>query len=99
MKAHGVSQYALIHKHHISPAQITRLKRNDGVSTHTVNMLCSILDCKVEDIMEYIGDSVIDREQFYPCRNNVQVDLPALQYAESSKEYQDLKNEESAKNL
>ena len=57
MKEKGVSQYALIKKHHISPAQITRLKRNESVSTHTIDMFCSILDCKVEEIMEYIKDN------------------------------------------
>lgn len=41
----------------ISPAQITRLKRNESVSTHTIEMFCKILDCNVGDIMEYIKDS------------------------------------------
>ena len=54
MKEKGVSQYALIKRHGVSPAQITRLKRNESVSTHTIEMFCKILDCKVEDIMEYI---------------------------------------------
>lgn len=53
MKQKGISQYALIKKHNISPAQITRLKRNESVSTHTIDMFCDILDCSVEDIMEY----------------------------------------------
>ena len=53
MKEKGVTQYALIKKHNISPAQITRLKRNESVSTHTIDIFCDILDCKVEDIMEY----------------------------------------------
>lgn len=56
MKEKGVSQYALIKKHGISPAQITRLKRNESVSTHTIDMFCRILDCNVEDIMKYIKD-------------------------------------------
>ena len=56
MKEKGVSQYALIKKHNISPAQITRLKRNESVSTHTKEMFCKILDCQVGDIMEYIKD-------------------------------------------
>ena len=56
MKEKGVSQYALINKFHISPAQITRLKRNESVSTHTVEMFCRILNCRVEDIMEYIPE-------------------------------------------
>lgn len=54
MRARGVTQYALIHTYHVSPGQITRLKRNESVSTHTIDMFCEILDCRVEDIMEYI---------------------------------------------
>lgn len=34
MKEKGISQYALIKHYHISPGQITRLKRNESVSTH-----------------------------------------------------------------
>ena len=56
MKEKGVSQYALIKKHKVSPGQITRLKRNESVSTHTIEMFCKILDCKIEDVMEYIKD-------------------------------------------
>lgn len=54
MKEKGVTQYTLIKEYHVSPAQITRLKRNESVSTHTVDMFCKILDCKVEDIMQYV---------------------------------------------
>ncbi len=57
MKEKGVSQYTLIKKYGISPAQITRLKRNESVSTHTIEMFCKILDCDVGDIMKYIKDS------------------------------------------
>jgi len=53
MKEKGISQYTLIKKYHISPAQITRLKRNESVSTHTIDVFCKILDCSVSDIMEY----------------------------------------------
>ena len=56
MKEKGISQYALIKNYHISPAQITRLKRNESVSTHTIEMFCKILDCNVGDIVEYIKD-------------------------------------------
>ena len=53
MKKKGISQYALIKKYGISPAQITRLKRNESVSTNTINTFCEILDCSIEDIMEF----------------------------------------------
>ncbi len=56
MRKKGVAQYALIRRYGISPAQITRLKRNESVSTHTIDMFCTILNCRVEDIMEHIQD-------------------------------------------
>ncbi|MBQ2687235.1 MAG: helix-turn-helix transcriptional regulator [Clostridia bacterium] len=56
MKAKGVTQYTLIKTYRISPAQITRLKRNESVSTHTIEMFCKILKCDVGDIMEYKED-------------------------------------------
>lgn len=56
MKDRGISQYSLIKRYGVSPAQITRMKRNESVSTHTIEMFCKILDCRVEDIMEYIKD-------------------------------------------
>lgn len=56
MKDRGISQYALIKKYNVSPGQITRLKRNESVSTHTIEMFCKILRCNVCDIMEYIED-------------------------------------------
>lgn len=56
MKDRGVSQYTLIKDYHISPGQITRLKRNESVSTHTIELFCKILHCSVSDIMEYIED-------------------------------------------
>lgn len=55
MRQRGVTQYKLIHSYGVSPAQITRLKRNANVNTHTINMLCEILNCKVEDIMEFLN--------------------------------------------
>ena len=43
MSKKGVTQYTLIKKYNISPAQITRLKRNESVSTHTIEMFCNFL--------------------------------------------------------
>ena len=56
LKERGVSQYALIKRYGISPGQLTRLKRNESVSTHTIEMFCKILHCSVGDVMEYIPD-------------------------------------------
>lgn len=56
MKKRNISQYKLIKDYHISPGQLTRLKRNESVSTHTIDMFCKILKCSVSDIMEYFEE-------------------------------------------
>lgn len=52
MKQKNVSQYRLIKYYGISAGQIGRLKKNMYVSTHTIDVLCNILQCAVEDVME-----------------------------------------------
>lgn len=52
MKEAKISQYKL-HKEGISNSTITRLKRNEAVSTETIDRLCRLLKCDVGDIMEY----------------------------------------------
>ena len=56
MQEKGISQYTLIKKYNVSPGQITRLKRNESVSTHTIEMFCKILQCSVEDVMTFIDN-------------------------------------------
>ena len=56
LKNKQISQYKLINTYGISSGQLDRLRKNDNVSTYTLNTLCSILDCKLEDIAEYIKD-------------------------------------------
>ncbi len=58
MEERGVTQYALIKQYHVSPGQLTRMKRNESVSTHTIEMFCRILNCGVSDVMEYIPDTI-----------------------------------------
>ncbi|SDJ31705.1 DNA-binding transcriptional regulator, XRE family [Lachnospiraceae bacterium G41] len=52
----NISQYKLI-KMGISPSVLDRLKHNQGVTTDTIDKLCTILDCNVEDIMNYTKDN------------------------------------------
>lgn len=56
MKRQGVSQYKLIKEHHISTGQLDRLRKNENVSTFTLDQLCRILGCEIEDIIKYIPD-------------------------------------------
>lgn len=32
------------------------MKHGGNVSTHTINQLCRLLQCRVEDVMEYIDE-------------------------------------------
>ncbi len=54
MKKRKISQYRLIKDFHVSRGQIDRLRKNENVSTFTLNRLCEILDCRIEEIAEYI---------------------------------------------
>lgn len=53
MRQRGISQYKLIKEYHVSSGQLDRLRKNQNVNTYTLNQLCEILDCDLEDIAEY----------------------------------------------
>ena len=46
--------YTLTNKYHISHSTLHRLKHNKDVSTKTLNHLCRILNCNIQDIVTYI---------------------------------------------
>lgn len=46
--------YTLTSKHHMSHSTLHRLKHNKDISTKTLNDLCRILNCKVEDVCKYV---------------------------------------------
>ena len=56
MKKKGVSQYKLIREYQVSSGQLDRLRKNSNVSTYTLNQLCNILECELEDIAEFRKD-------------------------------------------
>ena len=53
LKNSGQSTYTLIKDHHISSSTIDKLRNNKPLNTTTINDLCRILHCQVEDIMQY----------------------------------------------
>lgn len=57
LKEKNISQYKLIKEYHISTGQLDRLRKNENVNTYTLNTLCKLLDCKLEDIAEYKKDT------------------------------------------
>ena len=54
MKSRHITQYKLIHEYHISAGQLSRLRANKHISTHTIDVLCDILNCNIEDIDTHI---------------------------------------------
>lgn len=56
LKEKEISQYRLIKEYHISTGQLDRLRKNGNVSTYTLNQLCEIIGCSLEDIAEYKKD-------------------------------------------
>jgi len=54
LEASNENWYTLTNKHHLSHSTLHRLKHNKDVSTKTLNDLCRILNCRIEDIIQYI---------------------------------------------
>ena len=46
--------YTLTKKHHLSNSTLHRLKYNHDISMKTINDLCRILDCQIQDICIYV---------------------------------------------
>ena len=60
LKKKDISQYKLTNEYTISFSLLDKLRKNASITTHTLNRLCRILDCRIEDIMEYIPDPAED---------------------------------------
>ena len=56
IKEKGISTYKLINQYGLSRSLLDRLKHNKPISTVTINDLCTILSCKVEDIVVFTPD-------------------------------------------
>lgn len=56
MKKVGASTYTLQVKAGISSSTIRRLKAGESVSTNTIDALCKIFHCSVQDIIEFLPE-------------------------------------------
>ncbi|MBE6574618.1 MAG: helix-turn-helix transcriptional regulator [Ruminococcaceae bacterium] len=56
MERKGVSTYMLREKCGIDSKTVRRLRANDNIETKTLNKLCSVLKCSLNDIAEYVED-------------------------------------------
>ncbi len=56
MDKKGITKYKLVNDYGMSKSMINRLNHNMGINTNTINNLCSILNCNVEDILTFCPD-------------------------------------------
>lgn len=56
MKEKGISTYQLRERCGIDSKTVRRLRANDNTETKTLNKLCAVLECRLEDIAEYVPD-------------------------------------------
>ena len=54
LKQSKESTYTLINRHHLSSSTIDKLRKDKPLNTTTINDLCRILGCPVEQIMVYV---------------------------------------------
>lgn len=54
LKQSDETTYTLINRHHISSAIIDKLRKNKPLNTTTINDLCRILHCQIQDIAQYV---------------------------------------------
>lgn len=61
MKRKNVTCYKLINTYKVSRSMIDKLKHNRNVTLETVDNLCQILDCRVEDVVLFVkNDATAD---------------------------------------
>lgn len=51
-----ITQYALIKKYGVSTGTLDSLRQNKNMRLSTIDDLCQILECSIEDIVEILPD-------------------------------------------
>lgn len=60
LKESTETTYTLITNHHISSSTLDKLRKNKPITTTTINDLCRVLHCNVQDIAQYVHN---DKDQ------------------------------------
>lgn len=58
MRIKGITQYNLTNDYHLSKSLLHRLRRNEGINMNSIDVLCNILDCEIEDIATHYKDEI-----------------------------------------
>lgn len=58
LKKKGISQYSLINgEHHFSTGTLDSMRKNESMTLNTVDNICLMLDCKIEEVVEILQES------------------------------------------
>lgn len=60
LKESTETTYTLITNHHISSSTLDKLRKNKPITTTTINDLCRVLHCNIQDIAQYVHN---DKDQ------------------------------------
>lgn len=60
MRKRGITTYTLINKYHFSKGTLDSLKHDRNISTATLDDICKILDCRVEEVLVYIPEDLLE---------------------------------------
>lgn len=58
MKERSITTYTLIYKHGINSRTIHNLRHNNSITMHTLNNLCSILECTPNEVVEFLPEEI-----------------------------------------
>lgn len=61
MKERGFSTYKLREQCGIDSKTVRRLRANENIETKTLDKICSALNCRIEDIAEYVENTDMDK--------------------------------------
>lgn len=56
LKSRNLTQYDLYTFHNVNRSLLNKLRHNENIEVHTIDKLCNILHCEVEDIMTHYDD-------------------------------------------
>lgn len=61
LKRKNISTYQLIEKYNISSNTISRIRKDEYLSLRTIDDFCKILNCKIQDIVEFVPESNVQK--------------------------------------
>ena len=68
LKAKNISQYELVNKYGISKGLLDSLRKNKSLTTYSLDKLCTILDCRIEDIATFVPEKSMKQSDFRPMQ-------------------------------